>query len=81
MTIKPAKFAVKKPVVVDGHEVAGGVYVGQKISETEIERSANRTVSYFLHLAAPVVVGDETVIRRFDLDVTDLVTKGRVTLC
>lgn len=38
MTIKPMKFTVKQTVVVDGHEIASGTYVGQKLSETDIER-------------------------------------------
>ncbi|WP_432346624.1 hypothetical protein WMC41_00535 [Shinella yambaruensis] len=81
MTIKPVKFTVKKPVVIDGHDVGTGVYVGQKISDTEIERSANRPVSYFLHLAVPEEIRDQTAMRRFDLDVTDLVKKGHIIIC
>lgn len=78
MTIKPVKFTVKRPVTIDGHEVSEGVYVGQKISDTEIERSMKRSASYFLHLAAPDVDEDLTVVRRFDLDVTEYVAKGAI---
>jgi hypothetical protein len=78
MTIKPVKFTVKEPIIVDGHEVGDGVYVGQKISDTEIERSMKRPVSYFLHLAGPDVGKDATVVQRFDLDVTDYVAKGAI---
>ncbi|MDX3977002.1 hypothetical protein [Shinella sp.] len=78
MTIKPVKFTVKKPVIIDGHEVGKGVYVGQKISETEIERAMKRSASYFFHLAAPDVDENITVVRRFDLDVTEYVAKGAI---
>lgn len=80
MTIHPVKFMVRQPVVVDEHEVASGIYVGQKISDTEIERQKNRAFSYFLHLAAPRTDKGSAVTRRFDLDVTDFVAKGQIAV-
>lgn len=80
MTITPMKFTVKKAVIVEGHEIGDGVYVGQKLSDTEIERSNRRKVSYFLHFAEPEVGEDLTVVRRFDLDVTDLVKLGHIAV-
>lgn len=29
MTITPVKFTVKKAVVIEGHEIGDGIYVGQ----------------------------------------------------
>lgn len=78
MTVKPIKFLVNRPVVVEGHEVGEGVYVGQKITNTETERSMKRAASYFLHLTAPRVGDDEASVRRFDLEVSELVAKGEI---
>lgn len=78
MTIKPMKFTVKKTVTVDGHEIGDGIYVGQKLSETEIERAKGRNASYFLHFAPPNVTDDIAVVKRFDLDVTEFVQKGQI---
>ena len=80
MTIKPVKFTVKHTVMVDGHEVTDGIYVGQKLSDTEIERSHSRNASYFLHFAPPNVVDDLALVQRFDLDVTELVRKGQIAV-
>ena len=80
MTIKPMKFTVKKTVMVDGHEISDGIYVGQKLSDTEIERQNSRNASYFLHLAAPEVSKDMTVVKRFDLDVTEYVVSGQIVV-
>jgi hypothetical protein len=72
------KFNVIRTVVVDGHEISGGTYVGQKLSETDIERSKSRNASYFLHLA-PLSMGGATArAERFDIDVTEQVQKGQI---
>lgn len=47
MTITPVKFTVKHSVLVEGHKVDDGIYVGQKISDTEIERQHRRKHSFF----------------------------------
>lgn len=78
VTIKPMKFTVKKTLIVDGHEIGGGIYVGQKLSDTEIERSKSRNASYFLHFAPPNMTDDLAVAQRFDLDVTEFVQKGQI---
>lgn len=80
MTIRPVKYRVKQPVVVDGHRISDGIYVGQKISDTEIERQRNRLFSYFLHLATQKTGKGATGVQRFDLDVTDLVISGQIDL-
>jgi hypothetical protein len=80
MTITPVKFTVKKPVEVEGHQIGEGIYVGQKLSDTEIERSFGRAASYFLHFA-PTSQEDETPnVKRFDIDVTDFVKKGKIVV-
>lgn len=80
MTIKPVKFTVKQTVMVDGHEVSDGIYVGQKLSDTEIERSKSRNASYFLHFAPPNDDDDLALVKRFDLDVTEYVQKGQIVV-
>ncbi|MCR6502044.1 hypothetical protein MUO32_23735 [Shinella sp. CPCC 101442] len=80
MTITPVKFTVKKAVVIEGHEVGDGIYVGQKLSDTEIERSRGRNASYFLHFAPPSMGGDLAIAQRYDLDVTDYVQKGQIVV-
>jgi hypothetical protein len=80
MTIKPMKFTVKQTVVVDGHEIASGTYVGQKLSETDIERTKSRNASYFLHLAPLSMNGAAAAVERFDIDVTQLVQKGWIVV-
>ncbi|MCJ8056955.1 MULTISPECIES: hypothetical protein [Shinella] len=80
MTIKPMKFTVKQTLMVEGHEVGDGIYVGQKLSDTEIERSKSRNASYFLHFAPPNVADDLAVVQRFDLDVTEYVQKGQIVV-
>lgn len=80
MTITPIKFTVKKTVVVEGHEIGGGIYVGQKLSDTEVERSRGRNASYFLHFAPTSQEDELPVVKRFDLDVTDLVQKGQIVV-
>jgi hypothetical protein len=80
MTIRPVKFTVKQTVWVEGHEVSDGIYVGQKLSDTEIERSKSRNASYFLHFA-PTNMGDGlAAVQRFDLDVTEYVQKGTIVV-
>lgn len=80
MTITPVKFIVKHSVVVEGHKVDDGIYVGQKISDTEIERQHRRKQSFFLHLVGPVHGKTLKVAERFDLDVTALVSTGAITV-
>lgn len=80
MTITPVRFTVKKTMMVEGHEVGDGVYVGQKQSDTEIERSKSRNASYFLHFAQSGVSGDRSVAQRYDLDVTEFVQKGQIVV-
>jgi len=80
MTIKPMKFTVKETVMVDGHEISDGIYVGQQISETEIERSSGRKASYFLHFAPTSQENELPNLKRFDIDVTDLVASGKVVV-
>lgn len=80
MTIAPVKFTVKQSVVVEGRKVDDGIYVGQKISDTEIERQHRRKHSFFLHLVEPVPGRASKVAERFDLDVTALVSTGAITV-
>lgn len=80
MTITPVKFTVKKAVMVDGHEIGDGIYVGQKLSATEIERSRSRNASYFLHFAPATESDDQAVVQRFDLDVTEFVQNGQIVV-
>ncbi|MGD9479751.1 hypothetical protein [Shinella sp. G-2] len=80
MTITPVKFTVKHSVLVEGHNVDGGIYVGQRISETEIERQHRRKHSFFLHIVEPVPERMSKVAERFDLDVTALVSIGAITV-
>ncbi len=80
MTIKPMKFTVKQTVVVDGHEIASGTYVGQKLSETDIERTKSRNASYFLHLSPQSMNGSAVAVERFDIDVTEQVQKGWIVV-
>jgi hypothetical protein len=49
-TITPLIFTVKHSVLVEGHKVDDGIHVGQRISDTEIERQHRRQHSFFLHL-------------------------------
>lgn len=78
MTITPVKFTVKHPLFVEGHKVDDGTYVGQKISDTEIERQHRRKHSFFLHLVEPVHERTSKLAERFDLDVTALVSTGKI---
>lgn len=80
MTITPVKFTVKHSVVVEGHKVDDGIYVGQKVSDTEIERQHRRKHSFFLHLVELVPERTSKVAERFDLDVTTLVSTGVITV-
>lgn len=80
MTITPVKFTVKHSVVVEGHKVDNGIYVGQKISDTEIERQQRRKHSFSLHLVEPVSGRTSKPAERFDLDVTALVSTGAITV-
>lgn len=80
MTITPVKFTVKKSALVEGHEIGEGVYVGQKLSDTEIERSNGRNASYFLHFARKGQEAELPVVKRFDLDVTALVKSGKIVV-
>lgn len=80
MTITPVKFTVKKTVLVEGHEVGDGIYVGQKLSDTEIERSNSRNASYFLHFVPPNVDDALAIVKRFDLDVTEFVKNGKIVV-
>jgi len=80
MTIKPMKFILKKTLMVGGHEVGEGTYVGQKLLATEIERLKSRKASYFLHLAPQAITDGLTAVQRFDLDVTDFVEKGQIII-
>lgn len=80
MTITPVKFTLRKDVVVDGHNIGGGIYVGQKLSDTEIERSKSRNASYFLHFAPPGLTGDVALVERYDIDVTEQVQKGQIVV-
>ncbi|WLS10620.1 hypothetical protein Q9314_25420 (plasmid) [Shinella sumterensis] len=73
MTITPVKFTVKHSVLVEGHKVDDGIYVGQKISDTEIERQHRRKHSFFLQRTSKVA-------ERFDLDVTALVSTAAITV-
>jgi ribosomal protein L44E len=80
MTITPVKFTVKHSVLVEGHRVDDGIYVGQKISDTEIERRHRRKHSFFLHIVEPVPEKTPKVAERFDLDVTALVSTGAISV-
>lgn len=80
MTITPVKLTVKHSVLVEGHKVDDGIYVGQKISDTEIERQHRRKHSFFLHLVEPVSGRTSKLAARFDLDVTALVSTGAITV-
>ncbi|MCJ8056794.1 hypothetical protein GB928_028960 [Shinella curvata] len=80
MTITPVKFTVKKAVVIEGHEIGDGIYVGQKLSDTEIERAKSRNASYFLHFAPPSMGGDPATVQRYDIDVTEHVQKGQIVV-
>lgn len=80
MTITPVKFTVKKAVVVDDHQIGDGIYVGQKLSDTEIERSKSRNASYFLHFVQPGGSNDAALSKRFDLDVTEQVQRGQIVV-
>lgn len=80
MTITPVKFTVKHSVLVEGHKVDDGIYVGQRISDTEIERQHRRKHSFFLHLVEPVPGRTSKAIERFDLDVTALVSAGGISV-
>jgi ribosomal protein L44E len=80
MTITPVKFTVKHSVLVEGHKVDDGIYVGQKISDTEIERQHRRKHSFFLHIVEPAPERTSKVAERFDLDVTPLVSTGAITV-
>lgn len=80
MTITPVKFTLKREVVVEGHHIGGGIYVGQKLSDTEIERSKSRNASYFLHFVPPRFGRDPAKAERFDLDVTEHVQKGQIVV-
>jgi len=80
MTITPVKLTVKHSVVVEGHKVDDGIYVGQRISDTEIERRHRRKHSFFLHLVGPAPGRTSKVAERFDLDVTALVSTGAITV-
>lgn len=80
MTIKPMKFSVKRTVVVDGHEISSGTYVGQKLSDTEIERTKSRNASYFLHFAPRGIGSNRGAVERFDLDVTEQVQNGQIVV-
>lgn len=77
MTITPVKFTMKHSVLVEGHQVDDGIYVGQRISDTEIERQHRRKHSFFLHLVEPVSGRASKAVERFDLDVTPLCPLGR----
>ena len=80
MTIIPVKFTVKHSVLVEGHKVDDGIYVGQRISDAEIERHHRRKHSFFLHLVEPVPGRTSKAVERFDLDVTALVFTGAITV-
>ncbi len=80
MTITPVKFTVKHSVLVEGHKVDDGIYVGQRISDTEIERQHRRKDSFFLHLVEPDSGRASKAVERFDLDVTALVSTGAITV-
>nr|WP_298098588.1 hypothetical protein [uncultured Shinella sp.] len=80
MTVTPVKFTVKKSVLVEGHEIGNGIYVGQKLSDTEIERSNGRNASYFLHFAPTSEEDEQPIAKRFDLDVTALVKSGKIAV-
>lgn len=78
MAMTPMKLTVKKTVMVEGHEIGHGIYVGQKVFDTEVERSTGRIASYFLHFAPTSQEDELPIVERFDLDVTDLVKKGQI---
>ena len=80
MTITPLIFTVKHSVLVEGHKVDDGIHVGQRISDTEIERQHSRQHSFFLHLVEPVPGRTSKAIERFDLDVTALVSAGGISV-
>jgi hypothetical protein len=80
MTIIPVKFTVKHSVLVEGHKVDDGIYVGQRISDTEIERQHRRKHSFFLHLVEPITGRSSKAVERFDLDITALVFTGAITV-
>lgn len=80
MTITPVKFTVRHSVLVEGHKVDDGIYVGQKISDTEIERLHRREHSFFLHIVEQVPERTSKFAERFDLDVTALVSTGAITV-
>ena len=62
----------------DGHEISNGTYVGQKLPETDIERTKSRNASYFLHLAPVGMGGTTAAVERVDIDVTEHVQKGQI---
>jgi hypothetical protein len=80
MAITPVKLTVKQAVSVEGHEVSDGIHVGQKLSDTEIERSNCRNASYFLHFAVRTTADGVAAVQRFDLDVTEHVQKGKIVV-
>jgi hypothetical protein len=47
MSITLVKLTVKHSVLVEGHKVDDGIYVGQRISDIEIERQHRRKHSFF----------------------------------
>lgn len=79
MTIKPVKFTVGKPLKVEGHQIKAGVYVGQMLAEIANSPDGTRRSVYFLHAVLPAT-SENGVGERIDVDVSDLVAAGRITV-